>query len=63
MDFLSLREFINNGRINYENTKYQFIENECCFRIYSKTDDQFISLPKIFLFDSYNVLKNMWQDD
>jgi hypothetical protein len=63
IDFLSLQDFINNGKINYENSKYQFIENEHYFKVHNKSDNQHISLPKTFLFDSYNVLKSMWEDD
>jgi hypothetical protein len=63
IDFLSFQDFMNNGRINHETSKYQFIENEQYFKVHNKSDDQYISLPKTFLLDSYNVLKNMWEDD
>ena len=63
MDFISLREFINNGKTNYQNEKFQFIEKEGSFDIISHKEKLSISLPKNFLFDSYDVLENMWEDD
>jgi len=63
IDFPTIREFINNGKIDYEDNNYKFIENENHFQIYNKKDDIYISLPKTFLFDSYNVLNIMWVED
>lgn len=63
MDFLTLREFINNGQTNYQNDMAQFIEKDKYFEIITHKDKQSISLPKDFLLESYNILGKMWVDD
>lgn len=63
MDFLSLREFINNGKVNYENVKFKFTVMDNHYEISTKAENLKILLPKSFLLDSYDVLEKQWEDD
>jgi hypothetical protein len=63
MDFLTLKEFINNGQNNYVNEKIQFTEKDDSFEFISNNDGNSIILPKNFLFDTFKLLEKMWESD
>lgn len=63
IDFPTLRDFVQCGLGQYESGKFKFIETECCYRIYTIGNEEYISIPKTFLFDSYQILKKIWVDD
>lgn len=62
IDFPSLREYMNNEG-DYISEKYQIKEGIDFIRIFSQTNDNKILIPQIFLFDAYNVLNTLWEDD
>jgi len=63
IDFLTLRDYMKIGKGEYENAKYKFSEKNCCYKIWSKTNDDFISIPKSFFDDSYQILKVLWDEN
>jgi len=63
IDFPSLREIMISEEENIEIKNYIVKKNPEYIRIYSKINSNSILLPKKFLKDSYDILKNMWIED
>lgn len=61
IDFPTLRTFMESDMKEFESGDFIIKDNPEYYRIYKGTD--MILLPKIFLSDSYQILKNMWTDD
>jgi hypothetical protein len=63
LEFPKLRTFMESDLKKYESDKFIILDNPDYYRIYSKNGDNKILLPKIFLSETYQILKKMWIDD
>lgn len=63
IDFPTLRYFIELSDNVMESDNYNFIYDSQFYTIFSKKQKMNITIPKSFLLESYNILKNIWIED
>ena len=63
IDFPTLRLFMESDNVEFDFNNIVIKDSPDHYELNSKLNNNGIIIPKIFLSDAYQILKNMWIDD